>query len=152
MPTAHEKCDRCGSLGYDRRTLWMGCGYNMAEIDVPFGEKEVHHINRTRTFYTLYVCKSCRSDWLTSIESWFDKKPTEPDYDSVSEPKPEPDQNTCIKCGGTAHTLNYRGKMVDGISRSLWPDHEHMHVTCCSCHYQYWRYCDGHVMSIIGDE
>lgn len=33
-----EKCDRCGDVGPDRRTLWMACWYAMYELDVPFKE------------------------------------------------------------------------------------------------------------------
>lgn len=31
-----ELCDRCGSLGEDRRTLRMDCFYAMNELDIPF--------------------------------------------------------------------------------------------------------------------
>lgn len=34
-----ERCDRCGSVGEDRRTLWMGCFYRMTELGLPFGEE-----------------------------------------------------------------------------------------------------------------
>ena len=34
-----EKCDRCGSVGSDRRTLLMRCFYAMEELGVPFGRE-----------------------------------------------------------------------------------------------------------------
>ena len=35
-----ERCERCGSIGSDRRTLHMACFYAMEELGVPF-EREV---------------------------------------------------------------------------------------------------------------
>lgn len=32
-----EKCQRCGEVGEDRRTLWMACLYEMSELGLPFG-------------------------------------------------------------------------------------------------------------------
>ena len=34
-----EKCHRCGSVGEDRRTLWMACFYAMSELGIPFERK-----------------------------------------------------------------------------------------------------------------
>lgn len=34
-----EKCDRCGSIGEDRRTLWHACFYAMEELGLPFEQK-----------------------------------------------------------------------------------------------------------------
>ena len=68
-----EKCDCCGKLGNDRRTLWMGCGYNMDELNIPFKEKKdarVTGFNRD-ALYTLRVCKQCRSQWMHAIKEWF---------------------------------------------------------------------------------
>lgn len=36
-----EKCDRCGSVGSDRRSLWMRCLYAMEELGIPFDRKLV---------------------------------------------------------------------------------------------------------------
>jgi hypothetical protein len=91
-----ETCQRCGEDGQDRRTLEMGCWYDMSELDVPFeptaikgkhmklGRTESTIFGPVRTFvddpdakeqqtrlYTLRVCKSCRADWMQAIESWF---------------------------------------------------------------------------------
>lgn len=33
-----EKCDRCLSVGEDRRTLFMACFYDMSEMEIPFKE------------------------------------------------------------------------------------------------------------------
>lgn len=62
-----EKCQRCGQKERDRRTLYMACFYQMGELRVPFKS-----IDRDGTnFYTLRVCKACRSEWMGAIESWF---------------------------------------------------------------------------------
>ncbi len=34
-----DKCIRCGSVGQDRRTLWMACFYEMGELGIPFGRE-----------------------------------------------------------------------------------------------------------------
>lgn len=34
-----ERCDRCGSAGYDRRTLSMACFYDMNELGIPFRDR-----------------------------------------------------------------------------------------------------------------
>ena len=108
-----EKCDRCKSVGEDRRTLWMKCFYAMDELGVPFEKVELfgadkEHVNETfksvpftsrtwksdgtteersgeykqsiyrteaelhrTTFFTLRVCKRCRSEWMRAITYWF---------------------------------------------------------------------------------
>lgn len=97
-----DKCERCGVLGQDRRTLWMACLYEMRELGVPFklvafrgailetsNEKEKmpwgevdKFTNTYRShdedydkqlypFYTLRVCKGCRSEWMKTIQKWF---------------------------------------------------------------------------------
>lgn len=33
-----EKCQRCGEVGEDRRTLWMACFYAMNELPIPFDQ------------------------------------------------------------------------------------------------------------------
>lgn len=65
---SEEKCQRCGDDGPDLRTLWMACLYDMSEMGLPFAQRE-------KFFYTLFVCKDCRSDWMQSIKHWFNKKP-----------------------------------------------------------------------------
>lgn len=42
-PAAGERCQRCGEVGEDRRTLWMACFYAMGELDVPFTERVLFH-------------------------------------------------------------------------------------------------------------
>lgn len=64
-----EKCQRCGEFGEDRRTLYHSCFYDMGELDVPFLRKTEG--SNPRPFFTLRVCKNCRSDWLTAIRQWF---------------------------------------------------------------------------------
>ena len=34
-----EKCDRCGEIGEDRRTLWHACFYDMDELSIPFQKR-----------------------------------------------------------------------------------------------------------------
>ncbi len=67
------KCARCGTRTKDIRTLYMACGYEMSELNIPFGLENVPAIpgfNRGQLF-TLKVCKDCRSKWMTAIEDWF---------------------------------------------------------------------------------
>lgn len=98
-------CVRCGEPSWDLRTLWMSCLYAMHELkDVPFeqrlmkggtlheylGEEVVQPYGfkapkfseesvgqaRDQSFYTLRVCKSCRSEWMHAIRDWFVTLPT----------------------------------------------------------------------------
>lgn len=91
-----EKCDRCGDLGQDRRTLWMACMYDMQELELPFEKVRIDGVvdwNEQgytgpkdslgagspidfRRFYTLRVCKDCRADWMIAIQRWFQDKPS----------------------------------------------------------------------------
>ena len=38
-----ERCERCGEVGYDRRTLRMACFYDMSELGIPFEEVPVYY-------------------------------------------------------------------------------------------------------------
>lgn len=40
-----EKCQKCGEVGEDRRTLWMSCFYSMHELPVPFKQIAIHGEN-----------------------------------------------------------------------------------------------------------
>lgn len=40
-----ERCERCGDVGYDRRTLCMACFYDMSELGIPFKEMPVYYGN-----------------------------------------------------------------------------------------------------------
>ncbi len=67
-----EKCQCCGEMGHDRRTLSMACGYAMNELNVPFVEKDFENVpSFGKSFFTLKVCKDCRSRWMHTIEDWF---------------------------------------------------------------------------------
>ena len=66
-----DKCQRCGDIGEDRRTLWMACFYEMMELGIPFEKTE----KDDGRFYTLLVCKDCRADWMSAIKEWFYTKP-----------------------------------------------------------------------------
>jgi hypothetical protein len=95
---SEEKCDRCGEVGQDRRTLWMACLYKMSELGLPFEEIAVRGHSRLyksddevsafvnedlgappkqilNRFYLLTVCKDCRADWMNAIKRWFKEKP-----------------------------------------------------------------------------
>lgn len=116
-----ETCDRCGSVGSDRRTLWMDCFYDMGELKIPFRREVlldaepqslepasppvrtavgdiVIDPGRVRCsgeltpqgFYTLRVCKRCRSEWMAAIKEWFGAAPGGKDYDA-DERDPEPE-------------------------------------------------------------
>ena len=65
-----EICQRCyeDDSDGDLRTLYMKCGYEMNELDLPFNMDE-------NNYYTLTVCKTCRSDWMKYIRDWFNTKP-----------------------------------------------------------------------------
>lgn len=107
-----DRCDRCGSIGEDRRTLSHSCFYKMSEMDVPFEEVLVVGVNckkvgeETEPFasgpaftvakfeepngepqrsihYTLRVCKRCRSEWMSAIREWFHARPQGHDCDSM---------------------------------------------------------------------
>jgi hypothetical protein len=64
MSEHDEKCQRCGEVGEDRRTLRMECFYAMEELGLPFGREDNH-------VYTLRVCKDCRATWMAAISGWF---------------------------------------------------------------------------------
>lgn len=96
-----EPCQRCGCIGYDRRTLFMACFAEMDAYNIPFLRVRLSNaeflsdtdVLRTdlepfqkqpppdfkpasgklhdHDFYTLRVCKECRGEWLTAIEKWF---------------------------------------------------------------------------------
>ena len=61
----NEKCQRCGEVGVDRRTLWMACFYEMRELGINFSERKVD----SHKFYTLRVCKRCRKEWIAAISN-----------------------------------------------------------------------------------
>ncbi len=68
-----EKCQRCNLEDEDCRTLWMSCFYEMDELKIPF-QHECQLLAEAipAKFYTLRVCKPCRSFWLGMIKVWFD--------------------------------------------------------------------------------
>lgn len=75
-----EQCQKCKKVDEDRRTLWMCCFYNMDELNLPFDRQEVFYPilggTQSQNFYTLRVCKDCRAEWMSAIQTWFnDQKP-----------------------------------------------------------------------------
>lgn len=101
-----ETCDRCGSSGEDRRTLWHACFYAMGELPVPFGKVRLWTVEDAsvtpaanprdgsettgpaypRTFHTLRVCKRCRAEWMAAITGWFKATPGGEDHDADEGP------------------------------------------------------------------
>lgn len=104
-----EKCQRCGEEGEDRRTLWMACMYEMAEIGIPLERRAIRGVpleyshaepigsfnimahkfkeipdakEYEQRFFTMRVCKRCRADWMLAIQCWFRDKP-EPEDDGI---------------------------------------------------------------------
>ena len=73
-----EICDKCKEVDEDRRTLWMACFYEMEELGVPFRQILIGGSE----FYTLRVCKRCRSDWMMAIKNWFESPIIEDTCDS----------------------------------------------------------------------
>ena len=100
---SEKRCERCGEVGYDRRTLWMACLYDMQELNIPL--KEVGFFGalgqddgiensvrfpgltirkflpppddvkpRCHTFFTMLVCKECRASWMEAIKRWHESK------------------------------------------------------------------------------
>ncbi len=105
-----EKCDRCGSVGQDRRTLKMACFYEMSELGLPFEQFAIHGVHcekvgedrdptfritlskyaepkgepQNHHFYSLRVCKRCRGEWMGAIQSWFRNIPQGEDDDEIA--------------------------------------------------------------------
>ena len=101
---AGERCQRCGQVGSDRRTLWHACWYDMGELGLPWEEVSVWGVECDRVgaqplgnsglvtpiwgepagrpghhpFFTLQVCKDCRADWMAAIAAWFRAPPPPP--------------------------------------------------------------------------
>ena len=67
-----EYCRKCETEEDDLRTLWMSCFYEMNELALPFAKvQNPLSTNLPREFYTLRVCKNCRSEWMESIQAWW---------------------------------------------------------------------------------
>lgn len=100
-----EECQRCHEAEEDRRTLWMACFYEMGELDLPFEKRIMQDkgAGHTQLFYTMRVCKDCRSDWMKAIQYWF--------HDVEPEPKPKP-------CGSGIYVREF-GANVE-ISEEEW--------------------------------
>lgn len=71
-----EECQKCKEVDYDRRSLWMSCFYSMEELGLPFTQLAIEDKKGMKNkFYTLRVCKNCRSDWMNAIKDWFNRSP-----------------------------------------------------------------------------
>ena len=93
-----HKCQKCGEIVDDIRTLYMACWYDMSELKLPFrtsrvvgeelnqiGEKVFDNSvplfsspkekeNFDEIFSKLSVCKSCRAGWMSAIKDWFNSE------------------------------------------------------------------------------
>jgi hypothetical protein len=78
-PTMTEICQKCGEEDEDRRTMYMGCFYDMAEMGLPF---RIMSDEAGNHFCTLRVCKACREDWMIAIKEWFETPKIENNCDS----------------------------------------------------------------------
>jgi len=65
-------CVRCGDIDDDHRTLFMRCGYEMDELQIPLQKHIDESPIHTTTTYNIKVCKRCRSQWLKAIKHWFE--------------------------------------------------------------------------------
>lgn len=68
-----EACQRCHEVDEDRRTFVMACFYEMDELKLPFKPHVLKDDDLKHLFYTLRVCKDCRSQWMTAIQTWFNE-------------------------------------------------------------------------------
>ena len=82
MSEKGDKCQRCGEVGQDRRTIFSACMYEMQETGIPFDQVKIKGTFHEKTgmkdtafgpvpafseegsrtehqFYTILVCKSC---------------------------------------------------------------------------------------------
>lgn len=75
----NEVCVRCKNEDDDHTTLWMACFYEMMELGLPFEKDKLFETSDPRedgvNFYTLRVCKDCRSQWMKAIKNWFENIP-----------------------------------------------------------------------------
>lgn len=110
---SNEICQKCGvDAEGDIRTLYMFCTYEMNELGLPFSKKKLLMEVGARDFYTLKVCKQCRSDWMKAIKEWFEtpiipetcdsgiyvrdlghtKQVTEEEFEEIMKEKPKPEK------------------------------------------------------------
>jgi len=62
-----DKCEICGTEGDDRRTLHIGCMWNMVEVSTLFTE------NQETKMYELVMCKGCRARLLQHVKTWIEE-------------------------------------------------------------------------------
>lgn len=103
---AGDSCQRCGAGPLDLRTLWMAGMMAMDDGDLPVDRVAVlgtycgspeplpggvtgmplwqvtDHEKRYHEFYTLRVCKDCRSAWYNAIDAWFKDETVDEDDDT----------------------------------------------------------------------
>lgn len=60
-------------IPFDKFILYNEAGENLTtSVRPPFISSKILESN---IFYTLVICKDCRSKWLAAIENWFGNKP-----------------------------------------------------------------------------
>ena len=64
-----DTCQVCGSVGEDRRTLFIRCFYQLKEVSSLF--IDLFHVeNHKDGGYALRICKGCRSALLSKLAEW----------------------------------------------------------------------------------
>ena len=95
-----DKCQRCGEVGEDRRTIHMAAFYQLDELGIPFdqyqisgeacgkkGERECKpfgfkvpvfkkptgkkSLQSDHKYFCIRVCKECRADWMKAVKDWY---------------------------------------------------------------------------------
>lgn len=67
-----KHCQKCKKEDDELRTIWMSCFYDMNELEIPFENIDFNHGEFPIKFFTLLVCKACRSTWLKTIKAWYE--------------------------------------------------------------------------------
>lgn len=71
MDSVMVRCVRCGGeeSNGDLRTIRMGCGYDMNELDIPLSEVPGPRVSTAS--FSIRVCRDCRAAWMRAQENWF---------------------------------------------------------------------------------
>ena len=63
-----DLCQICGAYGNDKRSLYMGCFYDLKEVAPEFLSLwYASRSERTRSLFYLRICKSCRAEILEAV-------------------------------------------------------------------------------------
>jgi hypothetical protein len=73
-------------LPFDQVQIEGHLRHKVGEKDSAFGPVPVYgepsEKADARLFFTLYVCKDCRADWMMAIKRWFEQRPARDDVGS----------------------------------------------------------------------